>query len=378
MKTYRLVFVVVFLFLIAGFADAQSGGAIRGSVTLKSNGGGLHKAAVRIVQLGRVTDTREDGSYELADVPPGVYDVIVTMPAMDGASQLVTVQAGASATVDFALALASVRSEVTVTASGREQLTLDAFQTVTSLDALELAQNPATSLGEALDGQPGVAKRSSGPGSARPVIRGFDGDRVLVLQDGAPAGGLGFQSGDHPEPVNTSTLERIEVLKGPATLLYGPNAIGGVVNAITPETNIHEHPHQGLQGFASGFGGSNNNQAGGSISLDYGFGNWRVFGNGGAQRAGAYHTREGEVPNTQTRVGNAEFGLGRSTESGFFSAAGGYDEGLYGIAGGDATIDFRRYNVRMGGGIKREAGAIRGFRAMAGYSDWRHSEIEDG
>ena len=240
---------------------AQSNGTIKGSVTLKSKDTGLHNAAVRIVQLQRVTDTSDDGTYEFKDVPPGTYDVIVTMPAMDGASTSVTVQAGANATADFALALSSIRSEVTVTASGREQFTLDAFQTVTSLDALELAQNPATSLGEALDGQPGVAKRSSGPGSSRPVVRGFDGDRVLVLQDGAPAGGLGFQSGDHAEPVNTSTLERVEVLKGPATLLYGSNAIGGVVNAISAETNIHEHKHEGVQGFVSGFGGSNNNEA---------------------------------------------------------------------------------------------------------------------
>ncbi|HZI51424.1 MAG TPA: TonB-dependent receptor [Terriglobia bacterium] len=377
MKTYRLVFVVVFLFLIAGFADAQSGGAIRGSVSLKSNGTGLHKAAVRIVQLGRVTDTREDGTYELTDVPPGVYDVIVTMPAMDGASQSVTVQSGASATADFALALASVRSEVTVTASGREQLTLDAFQTVTSLDALELAQNPATSLGEALDGQPGVAKRSSGPGSSRPVVRGFDGDRILVLQDGAPAGGLGFQSGDHAEPVNTSTLERVEVLKGPATLLYGSNAIGGVVNAVSAETNIHEHPHEGLRGFASGFGGSNNDEAGGSASFDLGTGKWRIFGNGGAQRAGAYHSAEGEVANTQTRVANGQFGVGRDMERGFFSVAGGYDDGLYGVAGSNSEIDFRRYNARLVGGIKNLGGGISAFRAVATYTDWQHSEIED-
>jgi iron complex outermembrane receptor protein len=347
-------------------------------VTLKSKDTGLHKAAVRIVQLGKVTDTKEDGSYEFNDVPPGTYDVIVTMPAMDGASQSITVQAGSTATADFALALASVRSEVTVTASGREQLTLDAFQTVTSLDALELAQNPATSLGEALDGQPGVAKRSSGPGSARPVVRGFDGDRVLVLQDGSPAGGLGFQSGDHAEPINTSTLERVEVLKGPATLLYGSSAIGGVVNAISAETNIHDHAHEGMQGFVSGFGGSNNNEAGGSVSFALGTGSWRIFGNGGAQRAGAYSTSEGEVPNTQTRVANGQFGVGRDTEHGFFSVAGGYDDGLYGIAGEESTIDFRRYNARLIGGIKNLDGTISAFRATGTYTDWQHAEIEDG
>jgi len=377
-KTVRVVMSLVLLFGIVSVVSAQSGGTIKGSVILKSKDSGLHNAAVRIVQLNRVTDSNEDGTYEFKDVPPGTYDVIVTMPAMDGASQPVTVQSGAAASANFALALASIRSEVTVTASGREQLTLDAFQTVTSLDALELAQNAATSLGEALNGQPGVAKRSFGPGSSRPVVRGFDGDRILVLQDGTPAGGLGFQSGDHPEPVNTSTLERVEVLKGPATLLYGSNAIGGVINAITAETNIHEHTHEGMQGFVSGFGGSNNNEAGGSASFDLGTGNWRIFGNGGAQRAGAYKTSEGEVPNTQTRVGNGQFGVGRATERGFFSASGGYDDGLYGIATEDAVIDFRRYNARFAGGVKNMGGAISAFRATGGYTDWEHKEIEDG
>ena len=96
-----------------------------------------------------------------------------------------------------------------------------------------LAKKSPVSLGEALDGELGVAKRSFGPGTARPVIRGFDGDRVLVLQDGNRVGGLGFESGDHAEPVNVLTVERIEIVKE-ASFLYGSNAIGGVVNAIRP------------------------------------------------------------------------------------------------------------------------------------------------
>ena len=149
MRRYSLALAFVLLFCSVSWVYPQSGGSLKGSVTLKSKDTGLHNAAVRIVQLGRVTDTSEDGSYEFSNVPAGTYDVIVTMPAMDGASQSVTIQAGGLTTANFALSLASVRSEVTVTASGREQLTLDSFQTVTSLDTLALAQNPATSLGEA-------------------------------------------------------------------------------------------------------------------------------------------------------------------------------------------------------------------------------------
>jgi iron complex outermembrane receptor protein len=378
-----VVLAVILVFALAGLTmpsvAAQSGGTISGSVTLKGESLALHNASVRITQLGRATDTKEDGTYEFKDVPAGTYDVAVTMPAMDGVSKSVTVTAGSAATASFELAIASVRSEVTVTASGREQLTLDAFQTVTSLDALELAKNPATSLGEALDDQPGIAKRSFGPGSSRPVVRGFDGDRVLIMQDGAPAGGLGFQSGDHAEPVNTSTLERVEVLKGPATLLYGSNAIGGVVNAISSETNVHEHAHEGVRGFASGFGGSNNKEAGGAVSFDVGAGDWRIFGAGGAQRSGVYKAGGGEeISNTQSRVANGQIGFGLNTGRAFFSASGGYDKGLYGIASEEATIDFRRYNTRFTGGVKDLDGAISGFRATVAYTDWQHAEIEDG
>jgi iron complex outermembrane receptor protein len=372
-------FIFVLLTGLFSSAFAQAGGSIRGVVNLKSKDMGLHNASVRIVQLGRVTDTKEDGSYEFTGVPAGTYDIVATKASMNGDFQSVTVAAGATATANFALEISGIRSEITVTATGREQLTLEAIHTVTSLDALELAQTPATSLGEALNNQPGVAKRSMGPGSSRPVIRGFDGDRVLVLQDGTPVGGLGFQSGDHPEPVNTSTAERVEVLKGPATLLYGSNAIGGVVNAVSTETNIHEHPHEGMQGFISGFGGSNNNSAGGSASFDYGVDGWRIFGNGGAQRAGSYSTREGLVPNTQTRIANGQFGVGLDRGNNFFfSASGGYDDGLYGILGEEAEIDFRRYNFRANGGVRGLSGPVGAVRTTFAYTDWSHSEIEDG
>ncbi len=80
------------------------------------------------------------------------------------------------------------------------------------------------------------------------LLRGFDGDRVLVLQDGNRIGGLGFESGDHAEPVNVLTVEKVEIVKGPATLLYGSNAIGGVVNTISG----HDSAHKGLNGYLTG------------------------------------------------------------------------------------------------------------------------------
>src|SRR4029078_8056207 len=127
------------------------------------------------------------------------------------------------------------------TATGSEQSTFDSFQSVDTVDALMLLRESHPAIGEVLDKEPGVAKRSFGPGSARPVVRGFDGDRVLVTQDGASTGSLASQSADHAEPVDVLSLGRLEVVTGPATLLYGSSAIGGVVNAVTG----HDYSHEG-------------------------------------------------------------------------------------------------------------------------------------
>ena len=100
------------------------------------------------------------------------------------------VAAGEFATLDFSLRLAGVREEVTVTATGSEQSVFESFQSVNTVDALSLAQESHTSIGEVLDKEPGVAKRSFGPGSAPPVPRGCDGARVQGTQGGAHTGSL--------------------------------------------------------------------------------------------------------------------------------------------------------------------------------------------
>jgi iron complex outermembrane receptor protein len=196
----------------------------------------------------------------------------------------VTVTAGATATADFVLAISPLRQEITVTASGRPETTVETFSSVASLDTLELSTKAAASLGDVLDGQPGVAKRSFGPGTGRPVLRGFDGDRVLIMQDGVRTGSLSSQSGDHGEPLDPQALERVEVVRGQATLLYGSNAIGGVVNMIAGHHEAQSAGHEGLHGYLSGIGGTNNGLHGGSAGLDYGiagqFPGWGRAGSG--------------------------------------------------------------------------------------------------
>jgi iron complex outermembrane receptor protein len=100
------------------------------------------------------------------------------------------------------------------------------------LSGAALTQRQGSTLGETLDNLPGIANSSFGPNVGRPIIRGMDGDRIRILQNSGANMDVSGLSNDHAVPIDPLTTERIEVLRGPATLLYRASAIGGVVNVI--------------------------------------------------------------------------------------------------------------------------------------------------
>jgi iron complex outermembrane receptor protein len=384
MRFYYLLSGGVGLLAAAFPAAPQAGGTVRGAVTMQPRGTPVHDATVRIPQLGRGATTGVDGRYEIRNVPPGAYTVLAHMHDFTDESKRIRIEAGAEVELNFTLQLATVRTQVTVTATGQEQTALEAFQTVVALDSFQITERAEPSLGEMLENEPGVAKRSFGPGTARPVIRGFDGDRVLIMQDGAPSGALSSQSGDHGESMDPLQLESIEIVKGPATLLYGSNAIGGVVNAITGHHQVHEHPHSGLHAALSAVGASNNGHAGASGGLEYGRGRWLLWGDTGGQRTGDYHTPLGPVDNSHTRVTNHSGGAGWYGDKPFLTLGYGYDGGRYGVpfagafeGGEDERIDlaFRRHHLRLNTGYREMGGIVDAFRLSLNYSGWQHREL---
>lgn len=122
--------------------------------------------------------------------------------------------------------------EVVISASPLARPLFEQAQPVGVLEGSELSQSPQATIGDALATQPGVASSSFGAGASRPVIRGQGGDRVRVLQNGVGTMDASNASPDHAVAIEPSQVERIEIVRGPATLLYGTNAVGGVVNVI--------------------------------------------------------------------------------------------------------------------------------------------------
>lgn len=388
------IFILSFLVLPAA-AMAQTG-SITGTVTV-TNDVPLHDASVTVIGTGQTTATDAEGKFEITGVPAGRQTIRVHVEGFSDAVQTVTVAANSSVAVDIKLEIAALREQVTVTASGTEQSVMESFQTVNSVGSTRIAEKAATSIGEVLETETGVAKRSFGPGASRPIIRGFDGDRVLVLQDGVRTGSIASQSGDHGEPIDPLAAERIEVVKGPATLLYGSNAIGGVVNVIGHHENDF---YPGFRGYATGVAGTANSQAGFSGGAEYGINNWLFRGSVGAQRTGDYDTPIGPIPNSSSRSNTGSFGGGYYAPKGWLSGTFTADIRRFGVpfAGEfhghheegeehlgeeheheeiDVDLRSRRYSYRIAGGLRDLTNAfIRGVQYSLDYTDYRHKELE--
>ncbi len=382
MQVRKCLFATTILLLssLSAIGLAQATGSIKGKVTLEDQSVEVHDVIVVITQLKRSTTTDEKGSYEFKDVPPGNYSIVARFDRLPDVIDRVEVKAGETATLDLKLKLTGVRDQVTVSATGNEQSTLESFQSVNSLDATVLMEKDTSSLGEALDHQTGIAKRSSGPGAARPVIRGFDGDRVLVAQDGIRSGSLSSTSGDHGEPINVLSVEKIEVVRGPATLLYGSNAIGGLVNAVSG----HEQAHEGLHGYISGVGASTQNLGGISAGLEFGTKKWLVWTNGGGQKSGDYSSPRGKVLNSALRNYDFTGGSGYFTDKGFFNASYSYNSNFYGVPYDTSEpnpeiskLDIHSQDVRVNAGFNDVTSGLEHVHLTFNYTDYKHQELVD-
>jgi iron complex outermembrane receptor protein len=316
-----------------------------------------------------------DGRYAIANVPPGAHHVIVVAPGFVAARADLTV-GQSPATLDVAVDPELHYAEVvSVSPDARSQF--DAYQPTTVLSGQDLAKHLQSGLGATLASQPGVAERSFGPGPSRPVIRGLDGDRVLILEDGQRVGDLSSQSGDHGVTVNPAGSSTIEVVRGPATLLYGSNAIGGLVNVVSDL--IPTKPVKGTHGGATFDLGSAASEAGGAADLLVGNNRWALHASGSGRRSGDVDTPEGEIENTQSRGGFGSVGVAWTGDGRYFGGSYGYDDTKYGVPfveEGQIQLTPRRHMFGLRAGADQLTGLFSSYRVLFGYRQYRHDELE--
>jgi len=204
-------------------------------VVRDSAGHPVPSVQVIIARLNRVATTNDQGVFRFLSLPAGTYHLSTqrigfapghadaVIPA-DGSEVRVTI-------IVRATAVELTDMQVTTTPTGGDPR--DVPQSVTALSGAELARQLGGTVAQTLAREPGIAMRYNGPAATAPVIRGLQGERILVLQDGDRAADLSSAAPDHGVSIDPLTAQSVEVVRGPASLLYGNQALGGVVNVIT-------------------------------------------------------------------------------------------------------------------------------------------------
>lgn len=296
-----------------------NGDTLAGSVRDR-DGRSVAGAVVALPELHRATRSDADGRFRLAGIPPGRYTLTVRAPGFAALAREVAV-AGATA-LDLVLErTALVMEPVTVTAA-RAPLQAGASPLpAVALSGERLRRDQAASLAHALAGLPGLDVLATGQQIGKPVIRGLAGPRVLVMADGSRLEDYSWSDEDGPS-VDVRLAERVEVIRGPASVLYGSDAVGGVVNVLPRELpGVAGAPRTAAElGVAS-----NNAELSAAASAEGRRGPWAWRLSGVGRHAGDLHTPAGALDNT-----------------GFGSLAGEAAVGVRGTAGG-ATLRYTRY-----------------------------------
>lgn len=321
---------------------------------------------------------------------------------------------------------------IVVTAPYVADLDLLAGSSVVTGD--ELVRDVRGQIGDTLTRVPGVSATSFTPGASRPILRGFQGERVRVLSDGLGTLDVSNTSSDHAVSIDPLTAERIEVLRGPAVLLFGSQAIGGAVNVIDRRIP-RAVPENGFHVDAMGTYGSAADERSGGAALDVALSPQIVFHVDGSYRktddvrvggfvlsstlrdeqravaaeelaeghpeeaadATALANLRGRLPNSATRTYTAGAGISLINDGGSLGFSVGYYDTNYGVperpgaghahgadesgeaeeeGGAPVTIGLKQWRADLRGEVNVGGSFLDKIRVRAGFSDYQHTEFE--
>ncbi len=290
---------------------------------------------------------------------------------------------------------------------------IDVLSGTSVLTGDELTRELRPTIGETLARQPGVSATSFGPNASRPVLRGFQGERVRVLTDGIGSFDVSNTSVDHAVAINPLTADRIEVLRGPSALLFGSSAIGGVVNVIdsriprrVPDEAVH------LEALATYGSAADERTVSSAIDVPvagkivlHADGSYMKTGNldiGGfvlspQQRAVALASGDSEIaaladlrgtlPNSAAETYEFAGGAALITDGGNLGFSVSHFDSIYGVPvrfalepGGEAEevrLDIKQTRADLRAEVETGDGFIERLRFRAGAADYEHSELED-
>ncbi len=356
-------------------------GVTQAQVTLQVDARVDTRVDARVDARAMTRLTGANGRAAFGGLPAGTYRITVQAPGFESLEQelRIPLDAGAGLLTLTLVPRPFTLDEVVGTASPlRSGVTYTAAQT---FEREELTRRLDASIGTMLDGEPGVAMRSLGSAPTRPVIRGFDGDRILVLENGERMGDIGESSADHAVALDPLAVERIEIVRGPASLLYGSGALGGVVNLTTRD--LPRSWSRGLTGAAQLQGASMNRSGSGAAALTWGADDWASTFRLSARKTGDLRTPDGRIADTALSSLDGSLGFVRTWDALRLGISGSFVDREYGIPEAwddpdeEVFLTMERQSVQARLDWEpSHPGAVQGFELRTRVSRFFQQEIE--
>ena len=376
--------------------NTASAGAGTVSGTVKSGDKPVVGATVRLLGLDRSTYTDKSGNFSFPEVPTGEYKVFVRCIGYASGTKEIDIRS-APVKVSFSLKQSAILSEeVVVSASPFARPADEQYQPAESMSREQLYNSAGESFAQEISDMPGVSVRYNGAAPSRPMVRGLSDNEVLVLQDGLRMGDVSTYDPAHAVPILPLSIAQIDVVRGPASIMYGPNAIGGLINIIT--NTIPTASTRPFSGTVS--------MAGNTVSDLYSGYFDGVYSSGGSAlsiSAGGSHSQDTRIPKgsyfdgidyfelsrmPQSFAHSQQEGAGYSYQGDFGMIGAGYRhfEMTYGVPGTPPNSDWlhdppttslieqKKNLVELRGLWAVDGSAVKQVRLNADFVDYDHSE----
>lgn len=358
----------------------EDGNALSGTVIDSETGETVPFVYLHVEELNRSTTTDANGFFKIQNLPVG--EIHLAVHRLGYKTKHITLNISSDEELEIQVSLSPTllsSQSIEVTA---DELTSGSHLTHVSqkLFGDDLRQQMGATLAQTLSNVPGVSQRTMGVATGRPIIRGLGDERLSILEDGINSGDISDQSSDHAVTIESSSTQEIEIARGPAALVYGANAVGGIINVVS--NKISTNVPQRISGTYSLTGETVSTAGASSLSLSVPVKSFVVNANVNGRTSLDIHTPQGVIKNSYTNTYSTTLGLSYVQDWGYIGSSLSYYDSNYGIPPDPAghpngvDIDMQKMQYVLKGEYVIDRDFLKVWETDFSINNYNHIEFE--